>query len=547
MDLKLYFEILKRRSLIIILVTALAVLVATLIGLMVPPIYTATSTLRVILDVGVTDFVYRDDQAARLLNTYQEIVLSQPLLVRSLDKISSRSADINLADLRDAVLVTNLPDTELITISVSDHDPQFTMNMANALAESLTEYPRNLYVGNGKSTLQIMEQQLVSMQNDLDENRQKLAVMVATNSPSAEIDNLKSQITFKENAYNTLLDRLELARLNEELRANSITILSPATLPLLPSNRMGLNQIALSVVIGLLGGVGLALLMENLDTRIYSAQQLEYLTNLPVFGVTPHGLVPPGSFEKLDSPPDIQALKEVYRVLIPNMKLFARRDTSLRSLLITSASPNEGKSMVAANLSQALAEQGRPTVLVEADLRHSSLAGIFSLDGEFGLSDLLNSAFLPNEMILPTVQANLFLVSGGKKVTNPTTLLASSTLNRFLDYLDERNQFIIVDSPAVLGMADALVLASRVNGVVMVVGQEVSSRDQVLAALHQLQAARGKLLGMIFVSKGKEITNRELLLALLRKVKSAFEFQFRRFADIKKRMADHGTSWPRSE
>ena len=504
MELKQYIEILLRRAAIIIIVTATAMLAIAVSGLIIQPTYTSNATLRVLLDIGVTELNYRDDYSERLLNTYREVVLSDAFLEQAKTLIAEKSKTINIETierLRDTIEVNAIPKTELISISATATDPVLARDLTNILAELLVEYPKNLYVGSGKSTHQIVEDQLKNMQIDLDQSRQKLNALTAASGPTSEIDDMKSQISFKEDAYNMVLERLELARLNESLRANSISILSPATLPIEPSNGIGLIQIAISIILGLMGGIALALVLENIDTRIYSPQQLEYLTNLPVFGVVPHGLVPPGSFEPLDSPPEEQAIKEAYRVLIPNMKIFSNSETSLSSILLTSALPDEGKSMVATNLSQAIAEQGRSTVLVEANLRYAKLAETLSVPGLFGLSDLLNHAFLPAEMILPTKQTNLSIVCGGKKVTNPTTLLASSALNRFFDYLKNKNQFIVVDSTAVEGMADALVLASRVDGVVLIVGQEISNREQILDALRQLQAARAHMLGMIFVTK----------------------------------------------
>jgi non-specific protein-tyrosine kinase len=501
-DLNLYLDILKRRAALILIVTALAVMAVTLIGLLIPPTYTPQSTVRVLVDVGLADFVFRQEYADHLLNTYREVVLSVSFLEETLDRLPSYPPDITIEDLQEDMVEVNIvPNTELMTISVTDHDFIFARDMANALVELLVEYPQNLYVGNNKSTRQIVEEQLTRLQAELDASRKILDTMMAELSTSAEIDQLTSQIRFKEDAYDMLLDRYELARLNESLRANSITILSPAKIPDKPSNLLGAEQIVLSIILGILGGTGLALAMENVDTRIHSVQQLEYLTNLPVLGVVSRGLIPPGSFEQLDSSPERQNLKEAYRVLIPNMKIFTRRDTSLHSVLLTSAVQGEGKSMVAVNLSQAIAEQGQTIFLVEANLRNPTLEKTFSIESEFGLSDLLLETVNLEQVTNQTDQTNLFLISSGKQVSNPTTLLASSALNRFFDFLDTRNQFALLDAPPVLGMADASVLAPKVNSVILVVDQESTNREKVLAALRQLQTARARMLGLIFIEK----------------------------------------------
>ncbi len=504
MELKVYLEILKRHAQVIIFVTTLAVLVVTLIGWFIPPTYKAKSTVRIILDVGLDDFTFREDYTERLLNTYREVLLSSPFLEKAMARTATPKPGLTTGELLKKLTVDVVAKTELMNISVVDRDPVFARDMANTLAELLAEYPQNLYVGRGKSTRQVLEEQLASIQAQLDAERNLLVEMNKQNKTKTELDALDRQIRINEAAYTMLLDRYELVRLNETLRANSINILAPATIPVEASNNIGPTQIILGVVLGLFGGIALAFVLENLDTRIHSARQLEYLTNLPVLSSVPHGLIPPGTFEELDQTPAVQALKEAYRVLIPNMKIFGKRDTSLRSILITSPTGVEGKSLVSANLSQAIAEQGQQLFLVETDLRSPSLGKIFSLEEDCGLSDLLARSAVLNELVHPTQQPNLFLVMGGNKVTNPTTLLASSTMRRFLDFLDTRNQFIILDAPPVLGVADTSVLAPHVNGVVLVVGQETSTREQVFAALRQLQTARARMLGIIFVEKGQK-------------------------------------------
>jgi capsular exopolysaccharide synthesis family protein len=501
-DLNLYLDILKRRAAVIVIVIALAVMVITLLGLIIPPTYTADTTVRVLLDVGLTDFVFREDYAEYLMNTYREVVLSVSFLEGALDRLPSTPPDLTAEDLLEDILVVDVvPKTELMVISVTFDDPILVRDMANVLAEMLVEYPQNLYVGNSKSTRQILEEQLANLQAELDVSRQRLDAMMLEESTSPEIDQLSSQIRFKEDAYDMLLDRYELARLNESLRANSITILSPAQIPDQPSNPVGIEQIALSIILGILGGIGLALAMENMETRIHSVQQLEHITNLPVLGVVSRRLIQPGTLEQLDPSPAQQRIKEAYRVLIPNMQIFTRRDVTLRSVLLTSAIQSEGKTMVAANLSQAIAEQGQTIFLVEANLRNPTLEKTFGTDSELGLSDFLLEKASLDQIFNPTKQTNLFFISSGKQVPNPTTLLASPTLNRFLDFIDARNQFAILDAPPVLGMADASVLAPKVSGVILIVGQEITSREDVLAALRQLQTARARMLGLIFIER----------------------------------------------
>ena len=129
------------------------------------------------------------------------------------------------------------------------------------------------------------------MNAELQTDRQKYAALLAQDPAGVETQALASQIKDEEGLYDSLLSRYETARLNESLRANSVTVIAPATLPEQPDNRLGLTQIALGLIVGLFAGLGLALILENLDTRIHSLRQLELLTRIPVLGSVPKGLL----------------------------------------------------------------------------------------------------------------------------------------------------------------------------------------------------------------------------------------------------------------
>ncbi|MBN1453541.1 MAG: hypothetical protein JW963_21175 [Anaerolineales bacterium] len=508
MELNHYFDILKRRALIIIIVTAVTILVVSAAGFIIPPVYTASATVRVIMDVGITDFLLRDDYNQRLLNTYSHVLESEPILQEAITRLSPRTSLLTIDELSKRVSVDVVPDTELIAISVEDRDPALARDLANELANLFVEFAQNQYMGSSKSTLQIVEEQLNSMRSDLEHDRRQLADMLSQGQVGSEIEILRQQITSKEDAYNRLLDQYETARLNGSLRANSVTIVAPATLPQKPSNAMGMREIGLGLILGLFGGIGLALVLENIDTHIHSPEQLERLTNLPVLGVVPRGTLPSGSFGRIDDLARNHAIKEAYRLLSINLMSLTKR-TSAHSLLITSANLKESITMVSINLAQALAEQGQVVLLMDCDLRHPDIGKEFDIQNGPGLSGLLNQSTsrlkeIFNEVAHPTEQSNLFVVSSGPESTSPTTLLASGSMDRLMDYLDAQGQMTLLGTPPVLGLADVSVLAPKVNGVIFVVTQDLSSRDTIYEALKQLNATRARVIGLVFVQRSSK-------------------------------------------
>jgi capsular exopolysaccharide synthesis family protein len=162
--------------------------------------------------------------------------------------------------------------------------------------------------------------------------------------------------------------------------------------------------------------------------------------------------------------------------------------------------------MVAVNLAQALAEQGQVTLLIDCDLRNPDIGKEFEIDNGLGLSGLLNQTTsrlkeIFNEAAHQTDQSNLFVVSSGPESTSPTTLLASGSMDRLMDYLDAQGQMTVLGAPPVLGLADVSVLAPKVDGVILVVMQDHSTRDSLYNALKQMNATRARVLGLVYMQR----------------------------------------------
>jgi capsular exopolysaccharide synthesis family protein len=502
-------EVFKRRSLVVIIVVAVTMSVVTAAGFLLPPVYEANAAVRVLMDVAVVDLMPWDYSSKRLLNTYGYILKSGPVLREALRRTSPQSDSITVDDLWDAVEVQVIPETELITIAVRDGNPVLARDLANTLADLLIEYAQSNYASNSKSVLEIIEAQLASTENQLDSDRQQLAVLLQGDTASAEIEALRSQIEIQEDSYDRLLDRYELARLNESLRANSIDLAEPALLPVKPANAVRLREVAIALAVGLFGGAGAALIAENLDTRIHSVHQIERLTNLPILGSVPRGLLPtdwPVHWWDLASKAS-NSVAEAYRLLALNLLSFTEQSSSV-TILVTSAAAGAGKSVVTANLAQILSEQGQTTFLLEADMRRPTLSKLFGLNGGLGLSDLLSDgdptrAELLGRALKPAQDRSLYVVASGEPSVNPTALLAKPAMAQVLTSLREQARTTLLDAPPVLGLADVLILAPGTDGVVFIVRQGWSKREQVREALKQLEATRCRLLGVIFVQQSK--------------------------------------------
>ncbi len=501
MDLQHYIDIFRRRAMTIAIVTALTAAVVVIAGFVLPPIYTSSATVRIILDVGVTDTDFRETYGERLMDTYARILMSRPVL-EGIAKQLSMSA--TFAQLSDKVKVDVIPNTELMTITVHDNNPTTARDFANGLVAVLVEQAKSAYSTAGKSSRQVLEEQLAAMQKELENDRQQLAAEPAGNASETQTEALTNLLKIKEDAYARLLNNYELARMDEALRTNSVVVVEPATLPKIPSNALGLTEIGLGFVVGLVGGIGLALVLENLDTSIHSPQQAESLTHLPLLGVVPRGLLAPGSSGKAKRASKRASIAESYRLLSINLQSLGRK-ANVRTILITSATPREGKTTVAANLAQILAESCATVFLIEGNLRRPTVGKLFCTDGKPGLSSLLAEPELLNGETLGEVlyhadeRPTLFVLGGGSTPPNPAALLTSPAMDKLIADAGAQAQTTLFDAPAVLGLPDVSILAPKADGVILVVAQGFSRQEQVQAALKQLEAIQARVLGLIFV------------------------------------------------
>ncbi len=192
---------------------------------------------------------------------------------------------------------------------------------------------------------------------------------------------------------------------------------------------------------------------------------------------------------------------EAYRTLRVNIQ-FASPDKPLRTILATSTSPEDGKSTTLANLGIALAETGASTLLIDADLRRPHLHLLFGLPNEAGLTSLVlagaTGAPTPADLPIQATQVpNLGLLSSGPVPPNPAELLASRRMADLLALLAEQATYVLIDTPPIIAVADAAVLAPRVDGVLLVVRAGKTRRDLAAKARHMLDQVKANILGVV--------------------------------------------------
>lgn len=299
--------------------------------------------------------------------------------------------------------------------------------------------------------------------------------------------------------YETLMKRLKDTGVTGLLQSSNVRILDrarPVQKPIRPDTKQNL---ILAALLGILGGVALAFGAEQLDTSITSQQQVEEKLGLTFLGIVPS--IPKtadGTAQDLvvHRQPK-SAVAECVRSVRTNL-LFMSPDKPLKTILITSSGPQEGKTTVAAALAEAMADSGNKVLLVDADMRRPRIHRIFGIpNSSAGLSSLILGQGGLAEAIKSTEVSNLFVLPCGPIPPNPSELLHTEAFARLVDSIAAAYDRVIIDSPPVGVVADAVVASTRVDGTLMVLKAGRTSRDVAKQAVRQLKDVKARVFGAV--------------------------------------------------
>lgn len=193
-------------------------------------------------------------------------------------------------------------------------------------------------------------------------------------------------------------------------------------------------------------------------------------------------------------------ISEQYRTIRTNIQ-FSTVDQEVRSIMVTSAGPGEGKSTTTANLAVVFAQQGKKVLLVDADMRKPTVHYTFRLNNNLGLTNILTKQILLENAIRETEQENLYILPSGPVPPNPAELLGSKSMGELLSTAFEQFDLVVFDTPPVLAVTDGQVLANQCDGVVLVVSSGKTENEAALKAKELLTNAKAKLLGVVLNNK----------------------------------------------
>jgi polysaccharide biosynthesis transport protein len=353
------------------------------------------------------------------------------------------------------------------------------------------------------------------LQQAVDIHRQ-LAKRLGDQMPQYTL--LRRNVESNRDIYTALLTRLKETQISSSLITSNISLVDRAEVPRYPSRPRKALNLSLAVIVGLVGGIAIAFLVEHLDPTIKDPKEIGTILHVPTLGLVPSWAALDGQriparrqlvqrrdnkapFGLLVEPELASIFTEAFRSLRTTL-LYCARDRPPKTLMVTSLQTEEGKTTIAANLAIALADLGVGDVLlVDADMRHPTLHKLFDVPRVPGLSTFLAGEADVPDILRPSKISNLHIIPAGRRAgqapTNAADFLPSPRLGQAIDVLAGRFAHIVFDTPPLLAVSDAMCLAQRVQGVVLVLRHRRASRDNAQSAIQMLASVHAPLLGVV--------------------------------------------------
>ncbi len=497
---------------LIVIGTALTAASAYVSSRLTPPVYSASTKLLVneAPKPSSTDSASILINSDRLGQTYSDMMVQQPVL----DKvIGTLGLNLSFGQLASAIQVEIVKGTQLLRLTVESEDPAQAAAIANTIPDVFRQQNADLQAQRYADSKANLTRDLDSLSQQIERTQ---ADSTALGVPLSERDRLQTELVQLRQSYASLRQSYETIQLAEAQSTSNIVVTEPAQVPTVPVRPRTLQNTLTAGLAGLILAIGLVSLLEFLDDRVRSPDQAQRLANAPVIGLIARmnnaRMNGSGKGKRLNSAEGVETtlvtiqeprspIVEAFRALRTNIQ-FAGVDEPVRTLLITSPGPAEGKSTITANLGVVMAQAGLRVVVVDADLRRPAQQRLFNRAGagQLGLTDLMLQP--PGPVALEgAVQAtdvpNLSVMTSGPLPPNPSELLGSQRMQHLLANLKEQFDVVLIDTAPLLPVTDALVLSAVVDGVALVVDSDTTRSGATTQARQQLEQAGARVIGVV--------------------------------------------------
>jgi capsular exopolysaccharide synthesis family protein len=385
-------------------------------------------------------------------------------------------------------------------------------------ASTLITRTKNALVAAVRNQVNALDAQIDALDNLKTRSTAEIA-----SAPRAETEEtrLEQQVAAVQKMSDKLQEDHQKAKMAEAVEAGQVEIVDLAELPVIPIASGKTRKMAIGLIFGLILGVGVAVVIDGMNTSIRRRDDLEKILNVPGLAVIPRFLGSETSVSRLAgvlpgkskngtngsrSAKRAQGLvtvhdarsssAEAYRTLRTNL-IFSQSVQTLRTLVVTSPAPSEGKTTTAANLAVSFAQQGMRVLLVDCDLRRSRIHKMFNVPREPGMTELILGQQDQESVVRETGVTGLYVLPSGVLPPNPSEMLGGERMRKTLAGLSEAFDLIVLDTPPLLAASDAAILATISDGVVLVVRAGVTEAEAGQQAIAQLQSVGARVVGAV--------------------------------------------------
>jgi len=499
-DLRRYFALLWQWAWLLILATVLTGGVAYLVSRRTTPVYQAATTLLINEAPATRSADYASVLASeRLARTYTELITKKPVLEAV---IAELDLPYDERELKSAIQVELVRDTQLIELKVEDTDPQRAAEIANTMVAVFTDQNQTMQAQRYAASKESLEAQLADMDAQIQQTTEALARLTVdegepeNSAVKAERDRLEIALSQFRQTYAYLLQTYEQVRVAEAGSTSNVVQVEAATQPESPIRPRLMLNTALAGLVGLMLATGVIFLTEALDDTVKIPDDVTRHLDLPVLGLIARHEVS-GEAPLITVVEPRSPVAEAFRSLRTNIQ-FASVDYPLQTLLVTSPSPADGKSTIAANLGVVLAQSHRSVALIDADMRKPMMHRLMSLPNRAGFSALfVRPTTSLDGALQETAIPGLFALTSGELPPNPAELLGSEKMWEIIHQVNQVAEVMEIDSPPVMAVTDASVLAPRVDGVLLVIRPGKTKLAAARQAVEQLRRMGANLLGVV--------------------------------------------------
>ena len=493
-----YARIILRWAWLIVLVALVAGFISYFLANQQPRVYQSRTLVMVsggsssALDSYTSSYL-----GIQLASTYVRTMLTQPT-------IDAVSAELGFKVSAGQISVSQLENSQLINITVTDQDPNRAALIANTLVTVFADQIEKEQTFRYTELLQGLENELSTTDAQIQDVTLRLADLeVALSNEFVEPDpqdlatqsQLEANLSQLRSSRSYLYSSYQSIKLAEAQSTSTIIMKDPAVPNLSPIQPQPMRSAMLSAVVGAMLVAGLVFLVTLLQDQIRDPDEFPHRWGIPVLGQIARFNANHTTIITQAQPRSPDA--EAFRALRTNLR-FSNIDTPIKTLLITSPSPSDGKSTIAANLATVIAQNEQDVILIDCDLRRPTLHKVFKVSNRLGLSDyFIRSTEKLSGLVKKIGTDRLRLITSGNLPPNPSELLGSKKMAEMLNLLVKRVDLLIFDTPPILVVTDAMVLAPRVDGVILVIDTKKTKRSAVKHAIEQLRQVNANIFGVV--------------------------------------------------